>query len=171
LRALSIQGPLSVTYKSLKSRQPSYLRSPHSFPSRSSLITLIALLSPLVLKLQTYHFIILFVFCGTVSRLIYIRHLAHHVTPSHILNSRASDLSTFIFLKKFKTYLFHCSSPPYSVYLFTLISSVVSKLRCFISYSFRYYSPELFMPIYLCHLCQFIFYLTCPPLCLCISSH
>jgi len=38
--------------------------------------------------------------------------LGHHVTPSLILNSSVSDLSTFLFLKKLKTFLFHCSFPP-----------------------------------------------------------
>jgi len=73
---------LSQTYISLKTGQPSYSRSLHSFPSprstrSSSLITLIvALLLPLVLKLQTNLFIISLLFCGTVKHspiyLIYV---------------------------------------------------------------------------------------------------
>jgi len=38
-----------------------------------------------------------------------LRHVAHHVTPSSILNSPVSDLSTCLFLKKLETHLFHCS--------------------------------------------------------------
>jgi len=40
----------------------------------------------------------------------------HHVTPSPILNSPVSDLSTSLFLKKLKTDLFHSSFPLYSVF-------------------------------------------------------
>jgi len=41
-----------------------------------------------------------------------LRHVAHHVTPFLLSNSPVSDLSTSLFLKKLKTYLFHSSFPP-----------------------------------------------------------
>jgi len=43
--------------------------------------------------------------------------LRHHATPSPILNSPVSDLSTSLFLKQFKTHLFHCSFPPVCIHL------------------------------------------------------
>jgi len=38
--------------------------------------------------------------------------VVHHLTPSPISNSPVSDLSTFLFLKKLKTHLFHSTFPP-----------------------------------------------------------
>jgi len=69
---------LSHTYNSVKTGQPSYLHSHHSFPSHRSILgflllsPLVALLLPLVLKLQTDLYIILNLLCGKVSHLIYV---------------------------------------------------------------------------------------------------
>jgi len=70
--SLSLSLSLYITYKSLKTVQPSYLRSLLSIPSHrstrySSLITLLSLL-----VLQTDLSIILLLFCGTDSHLIYV---------------------------------------------------------------------------------------------------
>jgi len=42
----------------------------------------------------------------------HLRQVVHHVTPSPILNSPVSNLSTSLFLNKLKTHLFHSSFPP-----------------------------------------------------------
>jgi len=67
----------------------------------SSLITLSRpSLTSLVLKLQIYLIIIrligliMLLFCGTVSHLIYVTYVARYVTPSPILNSPVWDVST-----------------------------------------------------------------------------
>jgi len=71
---------------------------------------LVVLLSTLVIKLQSDHYIILLLFCGTDCNRIYV--VAHHVTLSRIFNSIVSDFSTSLFLEKLKTHLCHCSFPP-----------------------------------------------------------
>jgi len=86
----------SLAYKSLKTAQPSYLRSVLSFPShhstRSSLITLsrTSLTSLLQIANELFH-------SGPVllnSLPCDLRHIAQHVTPSPTLNSSVFDLST-----------------------------------------------------------------------------
>jgi len=42
----------------------------------------------------------------------HLRQVVHHVILSPISNSPVSDLSTYLFLKKLKTHLFHSSLPP-----------------------------------------------------------
>jgi len=106
---------LSLAYKSLKTGQPSYLRSLLSFPSHrctrsSSLITLSRPYLTSRLKIANrslYH-------SAPVlwNNLPYhLRQIVHHVTPS-ISNSPVSGLSTSLFLKKLKAHLFHSSFPP-----------------------------------------------------------
>jgi len=69
---------------------------------------LVALLSLLVLKFQTFcHSIILLLFCGIVSHLTYVTLHIMSLLPSLILNPPVSDRSTALFLKKLKTLLFH----------------------------------------------------------------
>jgi len=78
------------------------------------LSTLVALLTHLVLKLQTY--LISFCSCFVEQSLSDLRHVAHHVSPSPILNSPVSHLSTSLFLKMLKAHLFHCFFLLYSLY-------------------------------------------------------
>ena len=107
---------LSLTYKSLKTGQPSYLRSLLSFPSHrstrsSSLITLSRPSLTSRLKIANRSF-------GHSAPVLWnslpsdLRHVAHHVTPSPTLHSPVSDLSNSIFHKRLKTHLFHHSFPP-----------------------------------------------------------
>jgi len=82
------------------------------------------------------------------------RQLVHHVTPSPILNSTISDLSTI-----FAPFVFYLSCI-YLGYISGLIYPVLTRLCLFISDTFRYHSPS-------CHSCQCLCYLTCK--CLWIS--
>jgi len=111
-----IQGYLSLTYKSLKTGQPSYVRSLLSFPSHrctrsSSLITLSrpSLTSRLKIANRSFHHSAPVLWNNLPS---YQRQVAHHVTPYPISNSPVSDLSISPFLKKLKTHLVHSSFPP-----------------------------------------------------------
>jgi len=106
----------SLTYKSLKTGQPSYLRSLLSFPSyrctrSSSLITLSHPSLTFRLKIATRSFYLSApnLWNNLTSHL---RQVVHHVTLSLISFSHVSDLSTSLFLKKLKTHLFHSSFPP-----------------------------------------------------------
>jgi len=144
---------LSLTYKSFITGQPSYLRSLLSFPSHrctwsSSLITLVALLSPLVLKIAN----ISFYQSAPVLRNnlpSHIRQVAHHVTPSPISNSSVSDLSTSLVLKKLKTHLFH-SLIPFLLSLYSPMQtqdwylSGIDQASSF-HLTFRYHSRQFFM--------------------------
>jgi len=110
-----------LTYKSLKTSQPSYLRSLLSFPSHrctrsSSLITLSrpSLTSRLKISNRSFYRSTPVLWNNLPS------HLCHHVIPSPISNSPVSNLSTSLFLKKLKTHLFHSSFPPYSVFTYRL---------------------------------------------------
>jgi len=102
------------------------------------LSSLVALLSPLDLKLQTDRIIILHLFCGTVSHRIY----AHHVTLSPILNSPVSDLSLifqplFFFNSKIPisfTVLFLLSLYSPKGYLRTDISDIDQASLCHITH-------------------------------------
>jgi len=104
---------LSLTYKSLKTGQPSYLRYALSFfipftslYSSSSAITLSrpSLTSRLkIANRYVYHFAP--VLWNNLPSHLGLRQVVYHVTPS-ISNYPVSDLSTSLFLKKFKTYLF-----------------------------------------------------------------
>jgi len=103
---------LSLTYKSLKTGQPSYLRSLLSFPSHrcnrsSSLITLSrpSLTSRLKIANRSFSHSAPVLWNNFPSHL---HQVVHHVTPS-ISNSLVSDLSNSLFLKKLKTHLFHSS--------------------------------------------------------------
>jgi len=69
------------------------------------LISIVAPFSPLVFKLQTDLSFIQLLFCGTNSHHSELRHVAYHVTPSPILNSSVSNLSTTLSWK-LKTHLF-----------------------------------------------------------------
>jgi len=93
---------LSLINKSLKTGQPSYLRSilsfllsfpSHSCTRSSSLITLSrpSLTSRLKIANKSYYHSAPVLWKNLPSDL---RHVAHHVTPSPILNSSVSDLST-----------------------------------------------------------------------------
>jgi len=86
-------------------------------PPLSSFIPFISV-SLLILKLQM-------TFCHSApvlrNSLLSDHHVAHHVTPSPILNSPVSDLSTSLFLIKLKTHLFH------SFFLLCLYSSRLSQ--------------------------------------------
>jgi len=106
---------LSLTYKSLKTGQPSYLRSLLSFRSHrctrsSSLITLSrpSLTSRLKIANRSFYHSAPVLWNNQPSHL---RQVVHHVTPS-ISNSPVSDLSTSLFLKKLKPHFFHSSFPP-----------------------------------------------------------
>jgi len=99
--------------------QPSYLRSLLSFPSHrctrsSSRIALsrTSLTSRLKIANRSYYHSAPVLWNNLPSDLL----IAHHVTMSPILNSLVSDISTSLFLKKLKTYLFHSSFPPQSVF-------------------------------------------------------
>jgi len=105
-------------FGSLKTGQPSYLRSLLSFPSHrctrsSSLITLSrhSRTSRLKITNRSYYHPAPVIWSNLLSHL---RQVVRHVTPSPILN--LSDLSTSLFLKKLKTHLFHSSFPPLSVF-------------------------------------------------------
>jgi len=105
---------LSLTYKSLKTGQPSYRRSLLSFLSlrctQSSLITLSrpSLTSRLKIANRSYYHSAPVLWNNLPSHL---RQVVHHVTPP-ISNSPVSDLSTYLFYKKLKTHFFHSSFPP-----------------------------------------------------------
>jgi len=95
----------SLTYNTLKTGQPSYLRSLLSFPLHrcirsSSLVTISR-------HFLTYHSAPL-LWNNLPSHL---RQVVHHVTPP-ILSSPVSDLSNSLFLEKLNTHLFHSSFPP-----------------------------------------------------------
>jgi len=99
----------SLTYKSLKTGQPSYLRSLLSFPSHcctrsTSLITLSrpSLTSRLKIANRSFYHSAPVLWNNLASHL---RQVVHHVTPS-TSNSPVSYLSTSLFLKKLKTHLF-----------------------------------------------------------------
>jgi len=97
---------LSLTYKSLKTGQPSYLRSLLSFTTSFYSVFSYHPRHPSLtsrLELQTDLSIILLLVCGTVSHLILI-------TPSPTLKSPVCDLSTSLFLTKLtiKTHLPLC---------------------------------------------------------------
>jgi len=107
---------LSLTYKSLKTGQPSYLRSFLSFPSHrfnrsSSLITLSrpSLTSRLKVANRSFYHSAPVLWNNLPS---HIRQVVHHVTSSPISNSPVSNLSTSLFLNKLKIHLFHSSFPP-----------------------------------------------------------
>jgi len=93
---------LSHTYKSLKTGQPSYLRSLLSFPSHHytrsfSLITLSrpSLTSRLKIANRSYYHSAP-VLCNNLPS--HLRQVVHHVTPSPISNSPVSNLSTSLSL-------------------------------------------------------------------------
>jgi len=107
---------LSLTYKSLKTGQSSYIRSLLSFSSHrciesSSPITLSrpSLTSPLKIANRSFYHSAPVLWNNLPS---YLRQVVHHVTPSPISNSPVSDLPTSLFLKTLKTHLFHSSFPP-----------------------------------------------------------
>jgi len=92
---------LYLTYKSLKTGQPSYLHSLLSFPSHcctrsSSLVTLRpSLTSHLKIANRSYYHSAPVLWNNLPSDL---RHVAHHIIPSPILNSPDSNLPTSLFL-------------------------------------------------------------------------
>jgi len=162
---------LSLTYKS-QYWSTKYLCSFFSFPShrctRSLLLSpSVALLSPLVLKLQIdLTILLLFVEQSPISSMS--RCSSHHYFTDIKLASLWSFKISFSFWKQIfkfflKTHLFHCFfllrlySPTLSQETYIL---VLTTVNCFISYSFRYHSPSF-------HSYQFLFYLTC----LWISGH
>jgi len=105
---------LSLSYKSLKTGQPSCLRSRLSFFSHcctrsSSLFTLSrpSLTSRLKIANRSFYHSAPVLWNNLPSHL---RQVVHHITPS-ISNSPVSDLLTSLFLKKLKTHLFHSSFP------------------------------------------------------------
>jgi len=109
---------LSLTYKSLKTGQPFYLRSLLSFPSHrcrptrsSSHITLNrpSLTSRLKIANRSFYHSATVLWNNLPSHL---RQVVYHVTPSPISISPLPDLSTSLFLKKLKTHFFHSSFPP-----------------------------------------------------------
>ena len=108
---------LSLTYKSLQTGHPSYLRSLLSFtPNRStrssSLITLNRPTNTSRLKILNRSF-------SHSAPVLWnnlppdLRQFSYYPTSSTVtLNSPVSNLSTSLFLKKLKTHLFHSSFPP-----------------------------------------------------------
>jgi len=101
---------LSLTYKSLKTGQHSYLRSLLSFPSyrctrSSSLITFSrsSLTSRLKIANRSFYHSAPVLWYNLPSHL---RQVVQHVTPAPFSNSPVY-LSTSLFLKKLKTHLFH----------------------------------------------------------------
>jgi len=97
---------LSHIYKSFKTGLPAYLRSLLSFSSHrstwsSSPITLSrpSLTSCLKIANRSYYHSAPVLWNSLPSDL---PHVAHHVTPSPVLNSPVSDLSTSLFLKNLK---------------------------------------------------------------------
>jgi len=106
---------LSLTYKSLNTGQPSYLRSLLSSPSHrctrsSSCITFSRpfLTSHLKIANRSFYNSAPVLWNNLPSHL---RQVVHHVTPS-LLNLPVSDLATSLFLNELKTYLFHSSLFP-----------------------------------------------------------
>jgi len=122
-------GSLSVTYKSLKTGQPSYLRSLRSFSSHhctqsSSLITLSrpALTSHLKIADRSYHHSALGLWNNLPSD---VRHVAHHVVPP-----------IFFIYSIFYILRFVCS--------FKLsFSQEVENLSLFLPFLLSLYSPRL----------------------------
>jgi len=101
---------LSLTYKSLKTGQPSYLCSLLLFPShRCTTLSRPSLTSRLKIANRSFYHSVLVLW---INLPFHLRQVVHHVTPSPISNSPVSDLSTSLFLKKLKTHLFHSSFPP-----------------------------------------------------------
>jgi len=84
-------------------------------------------------------------------------HVPYHVTPSPILNSPVSDLSTSHFLKKLKAFSF---TLPFllSLYLPKLSQDWYIRygLHCFISYTFCNDSLSFYACQFFFHLCQWI---------------
>ena len=108
---------LSLTYKSLQTGHPSYLRSLLSFtPNRStrssSLITLNRPTNTSRLKILNRSFSHSApVLCNNLPP--DLPQFSYYPTSSTVtLNSPVSNLSTSLFLKKLKTHLFHLSFPP-----------------------------------------------------------
>jgi len=107
---------LSLTYKSLQTGHPSYLRSLLSFaPNRStrssSLLTLNRPSNSSRLKITNRSFYHSAPILWN-SLPPYLRLISHHPCSTPSFNSFPSDLSTSLFLKKLKTHLFHISFPP-----------------------------------------------------------
>ena len=108
---------LSLTYKSLQTGHPSYLRSllsltPNRSTRSSSLITLNRPTNTSRLKILNRSF-------SHSAPVLWnnlppdLRQFSYYPTSSTItLNSPVSNLSTSLFLKKLKTHLFHSSFPP-----------------------------------------------------------
>jgi len=162
---------LSHTYKSLKTGQPSYLPSLLSFPSHrytrsSALITLShpSLTSRLKIANRSYY---------------HSAPVLLEQSPPISSTSGCSSRHSFSYFKLACVWSFNLSfrleveNPSLSLFLSTLIcihlgyfrtdiSAVLTKLRLFISHTFRYHSPSY-------HSHQFLSYLTCK--CLWISSH
>jgi len=107
---------LSLTYISLKTGQPSYLRSLLLFSSHRctrsfSLITLsrLSLTSRLKISNRSYYHSAPVLWNNLPSHL---RQVVHHITPTPLLNSPVSDLSTALFFKKLKPISFTLPSLP-----------------------------------------------------------
>jgi len=115
-------------------------------------------LSPLVLKLHIdYHYHSALVLWN--SRLRDLRHVAHHVTPSPVLNSPVYEFSTSL-SEQFK----NLSLSLFPLSVFRTDISGIDQVSSFISHrpTFRYHSSSF-------HSHQCLVYFTCK--CLGISSH
>jgi len=117
---------------------------------------LVALLSPLVLIFlianRSYYHSAPVLWNNLPSDL---RHFAHRVTPSPILNSPVSDLSTSLFLKKLKTCLFLSSLVCIHVgYLRTDIFNIDQASFFYLTHILLSFTVISFTPIKLLfHLC------------------
>jgi len=113
----------SLSHITLKTGQPSYLRSLPLFPSHRCILGLPlitlgrpSLTSRLKIANRSFYQSAPVLWNNLPSHL---RQVVHHVT-SPISNLPVSDLSTSFFFKKLKTHLFHSSFPPKSVFTYRL---------------------------------------------------
>jgi len=120
LNWFNINERMKYNVISLTTGQPSYLRSLLSFPShrctRSSyLVTLSPSLNSRLGFANIYLYLSAPVLWNSLSHLIiYVTLLITLLL--HLYLTHLSDLPTSVFLKKLKTFLFHSSFPPQSVF-------------------------------------------------------
>ena len=145
---------LSLTYKSIPTGHPCYLRSLLSFtPNRStrssSFITLNLHTNTSRLRISNKSFC----HCAPVlwnNLPPDLRQFSHHLTSStSSLNSPVSDLSTSLFLKKLKTHLFHFFCSVVFIHLCFLWTDISgTDLALLFHLTFMSYHSSLF------HSCQ-----------------
>ena len=133
-----INKVLCLTHKSLKTGHLSYLRSllsstPRRSTCSSSLITLNrpSVTSGLKISNRSFYHFAPVLWNSLPSHL---PHTAHHSTSSPTSDSGKPELSTSVFLNKFKSHLFRISFPPQSVITWATlgrISPVLTLLGLF----------------------------------------